>query len=456
MSSSPDLKIVGADVEEAYLGLDTISSAFEQDTECAQDISDALGHPGLATRLAEFSESWRVNREHMATAFKQLSSELRQKLDTFKRLDDEIGGHDNPTPTPSDTEPIPTPPLGSTDQQTLSTITGGSTSQSVSGGDVSASVGSLPSSGTGGTGGDGPSQVSPGLGPVPLPGITEPIVPGTDTAAGADSIVVDTDDGGFRAAATIGAGGAAATAAALMGLYGAWERSQRSRTAGSSDPVESGELDTRASLLQEFERMKLGSGGGAVELVADAKNPDDVLAILRGEDGKTSTLAFADLDGTQTGEAGGSDRLDGEVPSGDSREGQATAPLADAALLDPGAPLSGVVDSTPGGGAGPHRGPDLPTSVGGAAGTTPVHADDVPLQSAPLSHDLPSADIDPSATGQSRHETAASTTAGVGMMGMGMAGAASSGSASSHRERAEHERRLDPHPHQEHKNEGKR
>lgn len=449
MSFSPDLKIVDNDVRSSFTALDRIASNFEQDAKTAADLGEALGHKGLTDRFQEFSESWRVNRERMAKAFESLSSELRQKLEAFEKLDKEIaGGGDQPSPgpqpTPEQQEPTINPQPGPGPTAPPNGGGGGGHAE----GPSHLSEGSQGSRQTGTTPSDGAAGPTSGTAPQAIvhDGGSIDSAPGTSLSdSGQGTVTVDTDNGDFRAQAVIAGVGGVASVATLMGLYKAWERS-RSGSDSSQNPGAS-EGDPRTTLLEEFEKMKLGQGGGTVDLVASGKSPDDVLAVLRGEDGRTATLRFADLDGSREGGQFGTPSetsdvaLDGAAGATQSLAPQPTSASETAGNLN--APLAGT-----GGSGGGHAdlGPDLPAVVDQLTpGIAPAEqlASSLPHSPDPTSPAFePGADSSPSSQG---HPSAAGTTAGLGMMGMGMAGAAASTNATG-KDRGESARRLDPHP----------
>lgn len=463
MASPPDLKIVEDDVKTAYEGLAAIARDFREDTHVAGDIGGALGHAKLAERFSSFSESWRVNRERMAATFEALSQELHQKLDVFTDLDNKIAGTGDTNsdtgetghnPQPRDTggkdEAGPTP--GPAPSPLLDQVAGGT-----AGGPGSSQNGGLPTgpatidSTTSATGG---THTSGGLSDV-TPEVRD--VLGADPTSYPD-VTVDDDGGGFHASTGVGVTGAAA-AATLMGLYGAWLKSKA--PGGSTEAAVDQLVDSRTKLLQEFEEQRLGKAGGTVDLIADPKNPSDVLAILRGEGGQTSELHFADLDGAQTGDVVGDAALadsagvQGEAPAaqGDPVASAAVPDLADEGELTDPAATSGDAAAQPGlvGDVPPLEGLGGPT--GGSSGSSAevfdppsLDADLMGVDSAtrtgPAAASVPFAPGTVSADEASSlasDSTDARTAAGMGMMGMGMTSAASS-AMGSNRHRSEDDR----------------
>lgn len=474
MASPPDLKIVEEDVKRVYEALDVIAFEFANDASIAADIGAALGHQKLAERFAEFSESWRVNRERMTKAFESLSSELRQKLDAFTEIDNRLG-HPQPHPDPDHPDPErgpkPTPEPFTGDGGSGGGGGGGSSTQGsgprpplptdTSSAASTSPAGSSPSP----TGGGDSASLDP------HPSDPKHLATG---GSGAD-VTVDTDDGGFHASTTFVAGGSAA-AAAVMGLYGAWLRSRSpggvagGAPGGGAAPAPDAELDARTRLLQEFERQRLGDGGGTIDLVADPKDPSDVLAILRGEDGLVSELHFSDLDGSDSagdapagieGDAGssGADGLTSVAEAAaDLASGQAMPADDPAGRPDLGSAGASAEAAAAGGPTGPTGGgsfarPDLvePTSSGdggAGAGVSGGHHGglDTPLAGAPATGTHVSAmglpDFQSGSVttdlGDQRHD--ANATAGMGMMGMGMASAATSAAAGGRHRGPEEER----------------
>ena len=420
MSSTPDLKIVDDDIQALHRDLKTVADAFAEDTHVADDIGGALGHAGLAKKFADFSESWRVNRERMQKNI----NELADQMGNIKLATDEVDTRlsengpsapqrDGTATSPSSDAPLPPSPTHN------SGLTG-------TGGNDAATAPSAPSSGA-----SIPGQAVPAD-----PAATDPTP--AEALAAAEPVVRVGDDGDFYAAMTVGGASAAGATATLMALYKLWD-AHRAQLQGQGAPTsEAGQADARTRLLAGLQELSSGGRDVSVELVSDGRSPDHISAILKGEDGSVSVVDLseqaaadpvdqavaADPDLSPTADPGtdpgdsptqpgpGGVSSDGGGAPGDGGSGQsAGSPAADLSQI----PDPPGVEAPAGGGAAATSG--SASSELGAGGTG---------YSGPAQPGgLPDVSIAPEASAASSVDQgtelphASSSTAAMGMAGMG-------------------------------------
>lgn len=426
MTADHDLVVIDADYQGAYQSLDRIASGFEANAQVADDVRDALGHPGLATEFKTFSDSWRLKREAMQKSFETLAKEIRTNYETWSKLDRDLGGGTTQSaPDTRDTSSAGPTPSGPT--------------QSSSAGDS----GSAPTSATSGSDARPPlsTPTAPASGPV-NGGDDAPAQP-VDATTSADGSNSPVGSGEGVAAPVAGA----MTGAAVLGaIYSIWRGVQDSKASG---PGGTSGTDDGLSVRDRIERELAGMAGVAesgydVELSADPKDPDDIMAVLRGEDGDTVTLSMddGDLDG-----AGAPDGVS-ELPQ--PSEGTSGTGSADGAgAAPPDSSDGGTLPATADDGADPLAAPVDPGASD--ASSAEAHAGGFPSDNTRLPDvDLPAANTFETPAPEVAAPASQAGAAGVGMMGMGALGAqhamstSAGGAPATHRSRTEDLKPAEP------------
>ena len=425
MSSTPDLKIVDEDIQALHRDLKTVSDAFAEDTHVADDIGVALGHTGLAKRFADFSESWRVNRERMQKNINELADQMGNIKVATDEVDTRLSGGESSAPQND-----------------------GSTPSSAN------SDAPLPSSPTHNVGVAGTGDATATLAPAsPSAAPSTSSDPGTTSDSGGSALPDSTDptqpmvrvgeDGDFYAAVTVGGASAAGATATLMALYKLWDAHRAQRTGQPAVTAEATQADARSRLLAGLEQLSGDGRDVSVELVSDGRSPDQITAILKSEDGSVSVIDLSsdggdpvasDAVGADTGSVPEApsdpttlpDQLpdpSASAPGGDGNGGAATEPPAVAPAADlpsvtspetePGASAAGGESSLP------SAGEPVP-----AVNPTPqVNVDAGSSSSGPGADSALAAGAQPAQT--------AGSSAAVGMAGMGAMSMAGMGSQAS-------------------------
>lgn len=345
MTSSPDLKIVDADIQRLTLDLKAIAQAFVDDTHAASDVGGALGHQRLAEEFTSFSESWRVNRERMQKNIDELATAMGNIKVATDEVDRGLAGPDGQNPAASSQDQNPSqagarqPPAAS----------GGVTPGGAPAGPVAASPSdSLPAA-------TAAAQAS-GTATPDAPAADPATPPPTDD----DTTVRVGADGDFYAAVTIGGAGAAGATATLMALYKLWDAHRGQVTGNAAPSPEAEQADARSRLLAGLQELGGDGKEVSVELVSEGQSPDHVTAILKGEDGRVEVLDLSpgDAGGTPADEAGS-----GEATTGNG----ATDATSDATIpsTDPSGDTGGD-----------------PSGSGGEAGASSDAGDSLPKASA--------------------------------------------------------------------------
>ncbi len=439
MATGQDLNVIGADYLGAYQNLERIAQGFADNAQVVEDVQDALGHPGLAGEFKTFSDSWRLKREAMQKDFETLAKDIKAQYDTWDKLDHDLaGGGSGQSGTPNaapDNGGADTPGAGSSNSDP-SGASGGGTSAGSGGG-----AAPLPAaSGGGGAASTAASSTDPG---------TAAAQPGATLTGGQAPVVQDGSSPAGSDTSTLPAAAAMTGAGVLGAIYSIWKGIQE----GKNVPAAAGDIDEGLSVRDRIERelteMKgVQESGYDIQLVADPKDPDDIMAILRGQDGDTLTLSLDDAD-----------------PDGQVADPAVGAPDPAYALLgpeqatDPGQPGTGL---PPAGGASaagadpaPAAPPLSPTAQPGAApagdtastGAGPLFSTHASVLSDAAG--VPAAGVSDAGTAAPAQASAQAGAVGVGAMGMGAMGAqhlmsgASSGPAAS-RTRAEHLKPPEP------------
>ncbi len=426
MATDHDLIVIGANYTGAYQNLERIARGFAENAQVVADVRDALGHAGLAAEFTTFSDSWRIKREAMQKTVEALAKDIKTQYETWDKLDHDLGGDGPAVPEnkgrpPTDGTNTPTPNQDpSPDGRSSPNQQSGTPTSPLPGGTVT---------GGGATGSDGGAATAP---------VGED-TPSSESPGGAV-------EGGDVATPVVGT----LTGAAVVGaIYTIWKGIQDGKKLGGSSagsPGTSDDLSVRDRIERELASLKgVEKSGYDVELIADPKDPDDILAILRGEGGDTIEMKLddGDLNGSGTAE----DYLDPNEPAHFPEDGMADPDLTDVAeLVPPGdAPEAPTDDSSAGaagGGGGPSTESAVPaaaeplaapaestsaaagatatgsSSSAGGIGRSGVDVGSLPDASENASFST-SAD-DPASTVRS---TAPASAAGVGMMGMGAMGA---------------------------------
>lgn len=63
---------------------------LESATTYVQNISDGLGHAGLAAKVSSFTDSWRVHRERLVESMQGLDDYARQLATVFDQTDADL------------------------------------------------------------------------------------------------------------------------------------------------------------------------------------------------------------------------------------------------------------------------------------------------------------------------------------------------------------------------------
>lgn len=84
------LKVDLAALRDAATALGQVVNELDNAQANVNGLGDAVGHAGLAARLGEFTESWRVKREELAESTRVLASYVRQTADGFTDADHDL------------------------------------------------------------------------------------------------------------------------------------------------------------------------------------------------------------------------------------------------------------------------------------------------------------------------------------------------------------------------------
>lgn len=409
-----DLVVIDNDYIGAYQSLDRIAGGFAENAQVVEDVQDALGHAGLAAEFKTFSDSWRIKRDAMQKAFEALSKGIKTQYQTWVDTDDTLGGKASDA-KPSDTPPQP----ANTNSQPANSTTSPSSTSAASTGSQSTSSSGASSSTTGGsslpTATPTTDATATGSAPTTDPGAADSGGPTTDPSSGAAAPVV----------------GAMTGAGVLGAIYALWKSTQDAKTApvdaGTSDA--SSGLSVRDRINQELAQLKgVSESGYTVELTADPKDPDDIMAVLRGKDGDTLTLAMEDGDanGASADAAAGAEQAetaadDASQVSGDAGSSSSgSRPIADpgtapvAAEAAPAEALAPAAGAAPEGSSPSHA---QPASAAGVRLSSPLATASGP------SMDLPGAAGSAAGGADAATPLATSSVGTAGMMGMGALGA---------------------------------
>ena len=407
-----DLVVIDADYIGAYQSLDRIASGFAENAQVVEDVQDALGHPGLASEFKTFSDSWRIKRDAMQKAFEALSKGIKTQYDTWVDRDTHLNQDPSTDSSTSQSTSDTTPTKESTSTTSSSTST---TSSSTS------TTPTAPTTSTGGSALPTASATDPG---------TSGSTPGTGTATVDPGSGTATTDSGASADASTGAAApvAAMTGAGVLGaIYALWKNTQDGKTsAGGAGTTDAGSaLSVRDRITQELAQLKgVADSGYTVELTADPKDPDDIMAVLRGKDGDTLTLSMDDADqnGASADAAAGAQQPEAGAQQADAAAGT-TAQVAD---LGPAGGANGAAEAAPATAASAPEALAAPaaSSADGASATSAGTPSAVggggltsPLAASGASVNLP--DAAPSVAGGTTATTTPVAAASAGMMGMG-------------------------------------
>lgn len=426
MATDHDLIVIGANYTGAYQNLERIARGFAENAQVVEDVRDALGHAGLAAEFTTFSDSWRIKREAMQKTFEALAKEIKTQYETWEKLDHDLGGDGSQVPEkperpPFDGRSIPEPnqdsrtdgdssPKQQPGTPTLPQPRGTATDGSSAGSDGGAATAAAPEA-----------------------------TPGTESHGGA----VGSGDVATPVVGTL-------TGAAVVGaIYTIWKGIQDGKKLGGTSgasPSTSDDLSVRDRIERELASLKgVEESGYDVELIADPKDPDDILAILRGEGGETIEMKLddGDLNGSGTAE----DSLEPNEIAHSPEDGMADPVLTDVAeLAPPGDAAAAPTDDSSAGAAGGGGGSSPESAVPAAA--EPLAA---PAESTSATAEATDAGSSSSAGGNGRsgvdvgslpdasdstsfttsaddpastvRSNAPASAAGVGMMGMGAMGA---------------------------------
>ncbi|MDR1078222.1 MAG: hypothetical protein LBL55_06130 [Propionibacteriaceae bacterium] len=353
-----DLIIKAKDLEDIERDLTQVSQSFEAYAKTTDSLEDAVGEPKLGGKLAWFAERWRIKRGKMSEQFEALRKEVQTQReawdDTDAALAGEDGPHDNDDYRPDD-RPDDDKPTGDKrrDDDKLSDDTPLDDNQFPqprgpgSGGQLNSTSGDRSKTASS-TDDLGSATAVEGPGDGPTDQITGGLPKGGGDGAGATGGDGSTDQitGGDVTAEDLVQG--AAVGGVVGSIYTLWQ-SARERAAGGGS-TEAGGSESGQSVEQML-RQDLDSAGlgDKVELSTDPGDPDDIIALLRQDDGSSLRLEFEDGDGDPAlGEAaGGASALSGEA-AGDDWRSLLREPAAGGALDAAETPL----DTSAGGGAG--------------------------------------------------------------------------------------------------------
>lgn len=423
----PDLKIVDADFVGAHENLSAVASGFRENAQVVEDIRCALGHDGLADKFADFAGSWRLNRERMQTAFETLAQEIKRQLDDWKRLDegphsqtDTDGQTDDPSPDkpggpspdgpppggPIDTAPFRPPPPRVEDGRLGTSSPAPTTAHSVPQDAATTATGdALPV-------GDAVSSGQDSSAPAP----------------GGDDIEVTIDETGETFRALIPPAAAGGGIAALVALFGMWQSKHSDTATPGRHAPSQGDLSPEQRLFAEFNRLRGEGESVDLTLMEGPRQPGDVLAILRGDDGSTAIVDLTPVDAT--GGAGGreSAALDAPEPAETPAEAEPANPDSSPAATGGGGTGAGAAEplapgASLGGTADPDSGAKAPLEAPAGFGAERNGAAATPSGS-------PAERLSPAATDLPPQENSSRSVAGA-TAGIGMAGMAASSSAQS-------------------------
>lgn len=415
MATDHDLIVIGANYTSAYQNLERIARGFAENAQVVEDVRGALGHAGLAAEFKSFSDSWRIKREAMQKGFEALAKDIKTQYETWDKLDHDLGGGDSATAaTTSGTGTTPTnAPTTSASSPAPGTEGGRPTTQPSAG--IASSLPAATAASSGMTG-------------------------GADTA----SSVVDAspttgaDGGGSDVGIVATPVAAALSGAGILGaIYAIWKGIQDGKNPGGGDGGGTGDaLSVRDRINRELSSLKgVTEAGYDIELIADPKDPDDIMAILRGEDGDTISLTMDDADVEAEAEPGvgeGGEPVEASVAEPPTAEAE---PAADEQTGLP--PSSDAVDDSAPGGL-PAGGVPLSEQAGAQLPAPAASAFAGSDASSPFDHGstsgfgLETDSLQAPAGDQSKVSTGSlsspavdpgSAGAGVGMMGMGAMGA---------------------------------
>lgn len=79
-----------AELERAAASLDALGREFQQAGDLSDDASEAVGHPGLASRLQHFSDGWRVRREDLLEDMTHLAELTHTAVSTYRDVDQSL------------------------------------------------------------------------------------------------------------------------------------------------------------------------------------------------------------------------------------------------------------------------------------------------------------------------------------------------------------------------------
>ncbi|MEP6482469.1 MAG: hypothetical protein ABJA94_10730 [Rhodoglobus sp.] len=82
-----DLNIDYGELSKARSEIDAAASTFSAAGKVSSDISSLVGHPGLASKVDEFSSSWDISRNKLEKSLEFISESLQSVLDTFQEVD---------------------------------------------------------------------------------------------------------------------------------------------------------------------------------------------------------------------------------------------------------------------------------------------------------------------------------------------------------------------------------
>lgn len=423
MATDHDLIVIGANYTGAYQNLERIARGFAENAQVVEDVRDALGHAGLAAEFTTFSDSWRIRRDAMQKTFESLAKDIKKQYETWDKLDHDLGGDGSPSP-----DKPQRPLIDGRSKLNQDQSTDGDSSPNQRPGTPTLPQPNGTATSGGATGSDGGEATAP---------VPEATLSNESSAGAVDIGVATPVVGTLTGAAVVGA------------IYTIWKGIQDGKKSGggsAASPGTSDDLSVRDRIERELASLKgVEESGYDVELIADAKDPDDILAILRGEGGETIEMKLddGDLSGSGTAE----DNLDPNEIAHFPEDGMADPVLNDVAELAPpvDAPLAPPDDSfagAPGGGGGPSTESAAPAaaeplaapaeSTSATAGATDKGSSSSAGGTGRSSLDIGSL---PDASDHASFSTSAddptsivrsdapASAAGVGMMGMGAMGA---------------------------------
>ncbi|MEO8094900.1 MAG: hypothetical protein ABI632_08205 [Pseudolysinimonas sp.] len=87
-----NLDIDYGELAKARGDIDAAHTTFTRAGKVSSDISGLVGHPGLASKVDEFSDSWDINRKKLESSLEFISESLTSIIDTFRELDEAQAG----------------------------------------------------------------------------------------------------------------------------------------------------------------------------------------------------------------------------------------------------------------------------------------------------------------------------------------------------------------------------